>query len=193
MDDDARSRKRANARRYYERHREELLAKAKTIYRDRRRETMRRLYEERREEIKERSRRWYKANKERGEETRRSWAARHPEQMLEYKRAYELRNIDKNLDRRLRASFGISLDNYNQMLEVQGGVCAICGRAGQGRDGRGVNPDKPRRLCVDHDHATGAVRGLLCGWCNRTLGRFDNDAERFEKAAAYLRTATKVV
>jgi hypothetical protein len=47
---------------------------------------------------------------------------------------------------------------YAAMLERQHGVCAICG-----------NPPKTRRLDIDHDHRTGAVRGLLCHRCNRGL------------------------
>lgn len=55
---------------------------------------------------------------------------------------------------------GIGSAEYDVMLLEQGGVCAICG-----------NPPKEggRRLHVDHDHRTGAVRGLLCFRCNRML------------------------
>jgi hypothetical protein len=53
---------------------------------------------------------------------------------------------------------GISEDEYAELLERQGGVCAICG-----------NPPKTRRLSVDHNHRTGKVRGLLCFRCNRAL------------------------
>lgn len=47
---------------------------------------------------------------------------------------------------------------YDQLLTKQNGVCAICGR-----------PPKTRRLDIDHDHKTGAIRGLLCVRCNRAL------------------------
>jgi hypothetical protein len=53
---------------------------------------------------------------------------------------------------------GVSDEDYAAMLEAQGGGCAICG----------AKP-KTRRLHVDHDHATGKVRGLLCHRCNRAL------------------------
>jgi hypothetical protein len=53
---------------------------------------------------------------------------------------------------------GVDDDEYERMLEAQGGGCAICG----------AKP-KTRRLHVDHDHATGKVRGLLCHRCNRAL------------------------
>ena len=53
---------------------------------------------------------------------------------------------------------GVTDDEYARRLVAQGGGCAICGAA-----------PKTRRLHVDHDHATGAVRGLLCHRCNRAL------------------------
>ena len=56
------------------------------------------------------------------------------------------------------AQLGVTSADYDRMLAAQGGVCAICG-----------SPPKTRRLHVDHDHATGKVRGLLCHRCNRAL------------------------
>jgi len=61
------------------------------------------------------------------------------------------------------------------MLQVQGGVCAICG-----------NPPKTRRLDVDHDHKTGVIRGLLCFTCNHhLLGKYATVA-KLRAAADYL-------
>lgn len=59
-------------------------------------------------------------------------------------------------DRRLRRVYGISEATFNRMMKHQGGRCAICRR-----------PPRSRSLHVDHDHSTGAVRGLLCFQCNR--------------------------
>jgi hypothetical protein len=59
------------------------------------------------------------------------------------------------------------------MFEAQGGVCAICGEA---------RPEA-RTLHVDHDHATGAIRGLLCFRCNNALGDFREEYELFRRAA----------
>ena len=72
---------------------------------------------------------------------------------------------------------GVTDEVYAQLLERQGGVCAICG-----------NPPKAggRRLDVDHDHATGEVRGLLCWTCNhKILGKYAKPAKLLA-AARYL-------
>ena len=66
---------------------------------------------------------------------------------------------------------------YDQMLFAQKGQCKICGT----RDWPYKGP------CVDHDHNTGQVRGLLCLNCNRGIGAFKDDAAVVEKALKYLR------
>lgn len=86
-----------------------------------------------------------------------------------YKRKIEKCWRDKGIN--------INLEQYNQLLEKQGGVCAICS-ADKNKNGTA--------LCVDHCHASGVVRGLLCHNCNVTLGRFSESAEALLKAANYL-------
>jgi len=79
------------------------------------------------------------------------------------------------------AKYGLTAAAYAALLELQGGVCAICGRPETIVDTRrGI----VRRLCVDHDHTTNRVRGLLCHRCNVNLGYWEPFAD---KAAAYLR------
>ena len=75
-----------------------------------------------------------------------------------------------------RYNYGISIADYEEMLTDQSGRCAICG----------VLPLPDRNLHVDHDHATGRVRGLLCRRCNTSLGQFDEDEQRLRRAAQYL-------
>lgn len=71
------------------------------------------------------------------------------------------------------------------MLEVQRHVCAICFEP----ETTTAKSGEPRLLCVDHDHETGEVRGLLCSRCNTALGLFDDDPARLGVAMSYLRPA----
>ena len=79
----------------------------------------------------------------------------------------------------LKHSYGLTLDQYNALLAKQGGVCAICR----------CQPSVQRKpLAVDHDHRTGAVRGILCGKCNVRLVALD-DHEWLATAHEYLNLA----
>jgi hypothetical protein len=79
----------------------------------------------------------------------------------------------------LKRHYGISLAEYNMLLEQQNGVCAVC--------------EQPcptgRRLAVDHDHETGRVRGLLCRNCNSGIGYLGDTLSRVRKAVVYLEAA----
>lgn len=82
---------------------------------------------------------------------------------------------DSEKSKRLFLRYGITLEEYKQILEAQDNGCCLCGR----RD------TKP--LHVDHDHKTGKVRGLLCSSCNMGLGLFGDDSNLLQKAINYLK------
>ena len=73
--------------------------------------------------------------------------------------------------------YGLTIKDYRSMLAAQGGGCAICGRTENG---------KRHNFDIDHDHATGEVRGLLCNRCNRMLSNALDKPELLRKAIAYL-------
>jgi len=74
----------------------------------------------------------------------------------------------------LKRKYGITPSQYNAMLAAQGGVCAIC-------------RDRPaKRLCVDHCHVSGKVRGLLCAKHNKALGLFGDNVTLLRLAAEYV-------
>jgi Recombination endonuclease VII len=88
--------------------------------------------------------------------------------------ARALRDRPATRDRHLRITYGITLEQYEFMLGAQGGACAICGEPEGLRGGR--LGTATLSLAVDHDHATGFVRGLLCSSCNQGLGMFKHKA-----------------
>ena len=83
----------------------------------------------------------------------------------------------------LTRRYSIDLARYEEMLASQGGSCAICGGT------PGKTPNITRGLAVDHNHATGALRGLLCTNCNVSIGKFRDSKRLLEKAITYLNRA----
>lgn len=83
----------------------------------------------------------------------------------------------RQLNNHLKSKYNITLDDYDNMLKEQGGVCALCGTNEPGKQGRFV---------VDHNHDTGEVRGLLCNQCNVGLGALQDSPTLLLKAADYL-------
>lgn len=75
--------------------------------------------------------------------------------------------------------FGLTKDDFDKLLDQQGGGCACCGRK--------MNAVKGRRFAVDHDHKTGKVRGLLCHNCNLGIGQLGDDLDGVLRAVDYLR------
>jgi hypothetical protein len=163
--------------------------------------------EENRERIRERKRQEYLANKEAIKERSRAWSANNRDQKLavgavyrertreernQYMRdryhgdpdrhisamsAWRKANPEKYRDQYLRNTFGMTLAEYEALLAKQGGVCAICG-----------HPPK-HLLAVDHDHANGKVRGLLCTPCNTGIGHLKDSPIRMRRAAEYIESS----
>lgn len=95
-----------------------------------------------------------------------------PEQQAAYSREWHLQR-----------RFKISTADFNRVLAEQDGVCAGCRKDGAGRHRKTGNPVN---MHVDHDHATGAVRGILCGRCNTAAGLLREDPASFHRLLAYL-------
>lgn len=82
----------------------------------------------------------------------------------------------KRRNERYMRRFGITTDEYEEMLIEQNGVCAIC-----------LNAPKKFRLAVDHDHKTGKIRGLLCYRCNYGLGWLGDNWEKIQRVYSYFK------
>jgi hypothetical protein len=124
-------------------------------------------------------------------DAKRKWASENPDKVKNHLNKTRVKNKDKNKEKIredykknptkyknqfLKYRYGITLDEYNQMLISQNGVCEIC------------NQKCPSgyALSVDHCHKTGKVRGLLCVECNTGIGKLQDSVEILSKAISYL-------
>jgi len=114
--------------------------------------------------------------KECHKEYRRQYHQVHRKRENVYTRQYYQKNKRRWLKHDLK-KFGLTLGQYDILFESQGGRCAICQRR---------QSEFKIRLAVDHDHATGRVRGLLCADCNRVLGMMEDSTDRLQNAVDYL-------
>lgn len=89
----------------------------------------------------------------------------------------------------LKRKYKITEEEIDSLVEKQKGLCAICDniliKAPLTKKGSLFS----NKMCIDHNHKTNKVRGILCGLCNIGLGYFKDDIIKLEKAAAYLRRA----
>jgi hypothetical protein len=87
--------------------------------------------------------------------------------------------VKLNRRKNLLKSYGLTTEDYDKMIEAQGGVCKIC------KDPKAKHW-RTDKLFVDHDHKTGRVRGLLCHDCNYALGGFKDRIDLLKEAIKYL-------
>jgi hypothetical protein len=124
--------------------------------------------------------RWRNANREHVNKSKMESYLRNREKYLAYSRSSKRRLA--TFKWKLETHFGITEQQFDQMLQDQGGCCAICGKGPEEANGH----RHKHRLCVDHDHKTGVVRGLLCTTCNSGLGCYRDDPELMANAIEYL-------
>ena len=82
--------------------------------------------------------------------------------------------------------YGLSIEEFQEMERKQDYVCAICRKPN-------MIKDEEIRLCVDHNHTTGEVRGLLCNACNALLGMAKDNVETLLSSIEYLKSTTPVL
>lgn len=116
-----------------------------------------------------------------------NWDAKHPGKRMEHVRAWVSKNAARHeetrLDWTMRNKYMITLKERNALEEKQQSLCAICSLLEE----RKLKTGRVKRLSVDHNHATGKIRELLCDRCNTALGGFRECIPILESAIAYLR------
>lgn len=125
-----------------------------------------------------------KAWREKNPNGHRGWVEKNAEHRQAYNKNYfagkRARYTEHHRRWALKNLYDLSLEEYDALLLKQKGLCAICERP-QVPGARGG------RLFVDHDHASGKVRGLLCTKCNSLLGHAEDKEEILQAAGRYLR------
>lgn len=145
------------------------------------------------EEKRAKTKLWKQLNKEKVKASKKAWDERNKEHKAAYKKEWDAKNVDKrkannekfkktnplyHVEKHLKSSYGISLEDYNFLLQQQQFKCQCCG----------IEAEKAQRgkLFVDHCHTNGAIRGLLCQQCNTALGMVKDNVETLYKLASYL-------
>jgi len=123
---------------------------------------------------------YYANNKEYYQREARRYYYAHREERLKYAREWSATKSGKAVQREaaLRFQHRLTKRAYDDLLAMQGGACAACGSL-EPRRGK-------KRLCVDHDHATGNIRGILCFSCNLAIGEVNDSPSRLRQLADYL-------
>jgi hypothetical protein len=104
----------------------------------------------------------------------------HPDVAIKSRAKWKKANLEKYRETTNRCRrkyryhiYAITEETYQAMVDNQGGRCAICDTA-------------PLSLCIDHDHITKKIRGLLCSKCNSGIGFLNDDLKLLKRAVGYL-------
>lgn len=105
------------------------------------------------------------------------WAQKNKERHLNNYKKWRAKNIEHANDLDRKRAYGLPKGRYSIILKLQNGCCAIC---------KTNSPAPKKTFCVDHCHATGKVRGLLCHRCNTLLGHAKDNVETLKNAIEFL-------
>lgn len=142
------------------------------------RASKRRYMEKNKERVYAQRKAWRVENREKVNAAKRKWETENPEKHAMQRVRTRLKNQNGYIRRSLSFHYDITMEAYDSINKIQGGLCAICRT-------RRITA-KSSRLFVDHDHEKGHVRGLLCHYCNAGLGYFNERIDVLKRAISYL-------
>lgn len=151
---------------YHIKHKEEE-KKYRMEHKDHSREIARKYYLENIEKFKEKKKDYYRRNRDRVIAGRKKYNKEHRKEILDYHR---------------KKKYGINNLDFNEIMDRQKGVCAICLKPETMKHQNG----KIKESSVDHDHKTGKTRGLLCTKCNVAIGLMNDDSRLLKRAMNYI-------
>lgn len=122
---------------------------------------------------------WWKNNKDRILTYNKKLYRENKEKVIKQVKQWAKDNPEKIRNNKLKHNFGITLDQYNKLLQTQNGCCAIC---------NAHESNFNKKLAVDHCHITKKIRGLLCSNCNIAIGKLkgDKNTDLLKNAIKYL-------
>jgi len=129
------------------------------------------------DKVKENNSTYRKANLELLKRKKNTWYDANAEHVKAKAKARIKADPEKYRNHQLTRKYGLTVEQFEKMLEQQNGSCAICKRH---------KSNFNRNLDTDHCHKTGIVRGILCSTCNKMLGMFKDDPEVLRSGAEYL-------
>jgi len=135
-------------------------------------------YENNKEKLLERKKQYYANNKKKCNERDKKYRDNNSEKIKKVKKQYTATHKKETKNLNLKRCYGITIEQYDQMFNVQEGKCKVCGKH---------QNELKQPLSVDHNHITGKVRGLLCPNCNTILGYAKDDINILQNVINYLK------
>lgn len=120
---------------------------------------------------------------EKRREYHRKWLQQKKAEYMAGWRSTHRENIKRNY---LKRAFGITVEEAVSMWEKQGCACAVCSTPLRTPAEYGTIDERGAMAHVDHNHATGEIRGILCDKCNRGIGYLKDSVANLQAATAYL-------
>jgi hypothetical protein len=170
-------------KKYYQEHKEQVATRNKKYYQEHKDNMNKKSHEyhkEHKKEEKEYHKKYRQENHEHIVAHSKNYRQENKEKIVMHRKEYNDAHKKERKEYRIKATFGLTLSEYNKIYISQKGCCAICKIPESEIKGRW------KSLCADHNHKTGKVRGLLCPKCNTAIGFFQDDSKIVKEVLFYL-------